>query len=95
MEVRHINSCMQYNFAKQNSNPIFKGNIKKEIISQKVIDKFGLNMTTRVGYDGPPNYVQAPDNLPFGLTEFFRRLEINWETHVDKNTHKSSLLSNS
>jgi len=55
----------------------------KQVLPQEVIDHFGLNMKSRVGYKGKPDYEPAPDNIQTDLKEFFRMMKINWKTHFD------------
>ncbi|MBO6272182.1 hypothetical protein J6O48_05310 [bacterium] len=56
---------------------------KASRVSQSVIDHFGLNMNTLVGYKGKPSYTPAPDTLPKDLKSYFDKLEIDWNTRVD------------
>lgn len=57
--------------------------IQNEILPKEVIDRFGINMKTSVKYKGEPDYMPAPDNIDPKLRDFFKRLQVNWNTHVD------------
>ena len=57
-------------------------------LSQATIDRFGLNMKTWTGYKGKPDYMPAPESVKSPLREFFHKLEINWNTHIDPTKKK-------
>ena len=64
-----------------NRRPSFQA----KMLSQKTIDHFGLNMESRVGYRGKQTYTPAPSSIGEDLANFFRKMEIDWDTHVDPN----------
>ena len=62
----------------------------KSVLPKEVIDRFDLNMKSRVGYSGEPSFKDAPDTVELGLRAYLRRMKINWETHVNPNEHRKS-----
>ena len=84
MKINSINSINNVSKVKS-SNQNFKGGMKmthpSQVLPREVIDRFSLNMRTRVGYQGAQDYTPAPDNVD----GFFRKLKVNWATHVDPN----------
>lgn len=55
-------------------------------LPEGTIKRFGLNMECLVTKTPKPTiYEPAPDSLGESLTSFFRKLEIDWRTHVDPN----------
>ena len=55
----------------------------KPLLPQRVIDRFGLNMTTAVNYKGKPSYTPAPDTVAPDIKRYFHMLEVNWSTRID------------
>ena len=51
-------------------------------LPKEVIEKFGLNMKCRAGYNGEPEYMPAPDSVGTELAQIFRKMKVNWLTHV-------------
>lgn len=81
MRINSINNMTGYKAARPN----FKANAQQQTeIPRYVIDRLGLNMRTRVGYKGIQDYTPAPDNVD----SFFRKLKVNWATHVDETKKK-------
>jgi len=57
---------------------------EKPILPEAVIKRFGLNMEARVGYTGERTIAPAPIEQNARTGNFFERLQIDWNTHVDK-----------
>ena len=57
-------------------------------ISQGLINRYGLDMTTRVGYSGEGRFRQAPKSLPREIRKIFRDMKINWASHVEEFSKK-------
>lgn len=95
MQINNIQTSQKGEVVVVNRKVNFEANKVKQasLLPKTVIDKFGLDVSTRVGYKGPGEYEQAPQGLPNGLTEVFRSMKINWATHVDKNTKKSAFAN--
>ncbi|MCM1265136.1 MAG: hypothetical protein NC200_02965 [Candidatus Gastranaerophilales bacterium] len=77
-----ISAINNYNIQNRNSQVTFTAKNPTKI-SKATIDRFGLNMKTRIGYDGPKDYMPAPDSIKPSLREFLHKLEINWNTHIE------------
>ena len=53
-------------------------------LSKEVIDRLDINMECRKGYKGETDYMLAPDSIGAELAQVFRRMKINWLTHIGK-----------
>lgn len=74
-----------------NVNFAAKKTVKPQsVLPKSVIDRFGLNMKTRVGYQGKQDYKEAPDTVELGLRAYLKRMQINWNTHINPNEHKKN-----
>ena len=81
MKVYNIQNCQNYktNFTAVNPQKVISGSISKAII-----DLYGLNMETMVGYKGEKTFMPAPDYVKPELAKFMNKLQIDWKTHVTK-----------
>ena len=76
-----------YNISGNHYNKMSFNAVKtKDILPQSVINHYGLNMETLVGYNGEKTFMPAPKNIRADLAEFLNRLKIDWNTHVPQNS---------
>ncbi len=50
---------------------------------KNIIKDSGINMETSVGYNGKTHFTPAPISIGEKLANYFHKMEINWDTHVD------------
>ncbi len=81
MKVYNIQS---YQNNKTNFTAVKPKNVIPTPISKSVIDLYGLNMETMVGYKGKKTFMPAPDYIKSELAAFMNKLQIDWKTHVTK-----------
>lgn len=74
----------------QSKKPETVVKIAESPLSQRLIDRLGIDMTTEVGYKGEPNYTPAPASVGERLMNYFHKHMVDWATHVDtgKNVQK-------
>jgi hypothetical protein len=73
----------------QRTQNSYTKNQNKFGISQAVIDHFGLNMETMVGYKGEKNFKPAPVTVGDKLADYLNKLlQVDWRTHVVKKAPK-------
>lgn len=75
----------------QNYNPNFTAIKPKEIISKPLLDRFGLNIETMVGYKGEKTIAPPPQNINPQLADYLNKLQVDWNTHISKTRKKFHL----
>ena len=60
------------------ANPLVKPNTlaRPNTLSEFAIKRFGLNMETRIGYDGPRTIQRAPEDYKNGLGAILNKMDI-------------------
>jgi len=54
------------------------------IVPQRVIDLYGLNMETMIGYKGEKTFEPAPITVNEQLARFLNNLHVDWRTHISR-----------
>lgn len=62
----------------------------EQLLPQRVIDHFGLDITKAVNYKGAPSYTPAPETLAPDVKSYFHMLEVDWATRIDPKKPKKS-----
>lgn len=79
-----ITAINNYNIQCRKPQVKFTAGKNKVKIPQETIDRFGLNMKSRVGYEGKPDFIPVPDTLePRSVRDYLKMLEVNWKSHID------------
>ena len=68
-------------------NQKFYGKPKTQL-PKTIFERLGVDMTTEAGYKGEPSYVPPPPEV----SDYFRKLGVDWSTRVDENSKKRSLF---
>lgn len=84
-----MNTINNYNLNYNTYTRFAGGNSAKSAIPKTIIDKLQIDMKTRRGFKNDFDFVPAPDSVPTRLKEMFRKMRINWETHVEPSQKKS------
>jgi hypothetical protein len=72
-----------YNIQSYQNNKITYKSVKPEPpLPKAIIDFYGLNLETMVGYTGEKALIPAPENIKEELVQFLNKFGVDWRTHI-------------
>ncbi|MCR5266248.1 MAG: hypothetical protein K6E29_06610, partial [Cyanobacteria bacterium RUI128] len=76
------------------ANPSFQSQKTKPaaVLTKTIFDRLEVDMSTKVGFNGEKSYGLAPLDFKDGLGTAFRKMGINWDTHIDPSNPRRSYM---